>query len=67
VAANDYDAGLARLLGGAAQDFASYQSDGMLLEAAFLSLFFAPRGFWPGLGGSSPPSRARMPSSRWWH
>src|SRR5689334_638850 len=29
---------------GAAQDFASYQSDGMLLEAAFVSLFLAPRG-----------------------
>src|SRR5436853_1673421 len=27
----------------AAQDFASYQSDGMLLEAAFLSLFLASR------------------------
>ena len=26
----------------AAQDFASYQSDGMLLEAGFISLFFAP-------------------------
>ena len=34
---------------GAAQDFASYQSDGMLLEAAFLSLFFA---------GRKPPTRA---------
>src|SRR5258705_12205279 len=31
----------------AAQDFSGYQSDGMLLEAGFLSLFFAPRGFWP--------------------
>jgi hypothetical protein len=26
----------------AAQEFSSYQSDGMLLEAAFISLFFAP-------------------------
>jgi hypothetical protein len=26
----------------AAQDFSSYQSDGMLLEAGFISLFFAP-------------------------
>src|ERR1700686_3082808 len=30
-----------------AQDFASYQSDGMLLEAGFISLFFAPTGWWP--------------------
>src|SRR5271167_2438188 len=37
-----------------AQDFASYQSDGMLLEAGFLSLFFAPDGFRPGLGRASP-------------
>ena len=34
----------------AAQDFSSYQSDGMLLEAGFISLFFAPPGFRPGLG-----------------
>jgi hypothetical protein len=42
----------------AAQDFASYQSDGMLLEAGFVSLFFAPRGWWPRWGSSDPPSRA---------
>jgi lipase maturation factor len=41
----------------ALQDFSSYQSDGMLLEAGFLSCFFAPRGARPGLGGSDPPSR----------
>lgn len=41
----------------AAQDFASYQSDGMLLEAGFISLFFAPPGFWPGLGVEHPPWR----------
>jgi len=41
---------------GAAQDFASYQSDGMLLEAALLSTFFAPRGVRPGLGRYRPPS-----------
>jgi lipase maturation factor 1 len=40
----------------ALQDFSSYQSDGMLLEAGFLSLFFAPRGMRPGLGASDPPS-----------
>src|SRR3989475_8052482 len=32
----------------AAQDFSGYQSDGMLLEAGFLALFFAPAGFRPG-------------------
>src|SRR5215469_11672856 len=32
----------------ASQDFSAYQSDGMLLEAGFISLFFAPRGFRPG-------------------
>jgi len=41
-----------------AQDFSGYQSDGMLLEAGFISLFFAPRGFRPRLGEASPPSRA---------
>jgi len=42
----------------AAQDFASYQSDGMLLEAGFISLFFAPSGWRPRWGASDPPSRA---------
>src|SRR5579863_1505533 len=42
----------------AAQDFASYQSDGMLLEAGFISLFFAPSGRRPRWGASEPPSRA---------
>jgi Lipase maturation factor len=42
----------------AAQDFSSYQSDGMLLEAGFISLFFASPGFRPGLGRSHPASRA---------
>jgi hypothetical protein len=32
----------------------------MLLEAGFISLFFSPRGFWPGLGVASPPSRASL-------
>ncbi len=41
--------------------FSSYQSDGMLLEAGFLALFFAPRGLMPGWGASAPASRA----SRW--
>ena len=42
----------------AAQDFSSYQSDGMLLEAGFLSFFLAPRGLRPGFGRSYPGPRA---------
>src|SRR5215218_3637359 len=47
------------------QDFSSYQSDGMLLEAGFLSIFFAPRGLRPGLGGDAPPSRMSLFMLRW--
>ena len=36
----------------AAQDFSGYQSDGMLLEAGFIALFFAPSGLRPGFGQS---------------
>jgi hypothetical protein len=43
-----------------AGDFSGYQSDGMLLGAGFLALFFAPRGLWPGLGLDSPPPRAAL-------
>jgi hypothetical protein len=42
---------------GASSVFSSYQSDGMLLEAGFIALFFAPRGLWPGWGAHDPPSR----------
>jgi lipase maturation factor 1 len=49
----------------ASQDFSSYQSDGMILEAGFVSLFFAPPGFWPGLGRANPPSRASLYLLRW--
>ncbi len=49
----------------AAQEFSMYQSDGMLLEAAFISLFFAPRGLRPGLGEASPPSAAALFLLRW--
>lgn len=45
---------------GAAGEFAGYQSDGMLLEAGFISLFLAPAGFRPGLGAASPPIRASL-------
>lgn len=48
-----------------AQDFSNYQSDGMLLEAGFISLFFVPGGFWPGLGEASPPSRASLFLLQW--
>jgi hypothetical protein len=44
----------------AAQDFSSYQSDGMLLEAGFISLFFAPPGLRPGLGQHHAPSRLSL-------
>jgi hypothetical protein len=49
----------------AAQDFSSYQSDGMLLEAGIISLFFAPPGFRPGLGAEHRPSRASLFLLQW--
>ncbi len=49
----------------AAQDFSSYQSDGMLLEAGFICFFFVPPGFRPGLGRKHPPSRASLFLLRW--
>jgi lipase maturation factor 1 len=49
----------------AAQDFSGYQSDGMLLEAGFLALFFAPSGWRPGLGARHPPSRASLFLLQW--
>jgi hypothetical protein len=49
----------------AARDFSGYQSDGMLLEAGFISLFFAPPGLLPGLGRSHGPSRASLFLLRW--
>ena len=42
---------------GAAQDFASYQSDGMLLEAALLSLFLGHK--------DKPPTRAAVFMLQW--
>ncbi|HKV23693.1 MAG TPA: lipase maturation factor family protein [Candidatus Acidoferrum sp.] len=44
----------------AAGDFSGYQSDGMLLEAGFLALFFVPAGFRPRLGIARPPTRAAL-------
>src|SRR3954471_3895512 len=49
----------------AAADFSSYQSDGMLLEAGFICLFFAPPGMRPGFGGGHPPSRASLFLLQW--
>jgi hypothetical protein len=49
----------------AAQDFSSYQSDGMLLEAGFIALFFAPPGLRPGFGMASPASRASLFLLQW--
>ena len=45
--------------------FSGYQSDGMLLEAGFLALFFVPGGLRPGWGASSLPSRASMFLLQW--
>ena len=50
---------------GALQDFSSYQSDGMLLEAGFISFFFAPSGYRPSLGERDPPSRFSLFMLRW--
>jgi hypothetical protein len=44
----------------AAREFSGYQSDGMLLEAGFLSLFFAPGGVRPGWGETRAPVRAAL-------
>jgi hypothetical protein len=49
----------------ALQDFSSYQSDGMLLEAGFISIFFAPRGVRPGLDVTDPPSTLSLFMLRW--
>ncbi len=49
----------------AASEFSNYQSDGMLLEAGFIALFFVPRGLLPGLGASTPPSRASLFLLQW--
>jgi lipase maturation factor 1 len=49
----------------AAQDFSGYQSDGMLLEAGAIALFFAPSRFRPGLGQTHPSSRASLFLLQW--
>jgi lipase maturation factor 1 len=50
---------------GASQVFSGYQSDGMLLEAGFISLFFAPPGLMPGWGANHPPARASWFLLQW--
>ncbi|HEX5437241.1 MAG TPA: lipase maturation factor family protein [Gemmatimonadaceae bacterium] len=50
---------------GALQVFSSYQSDGMLLAAGFIAIFFSPPGLWPGLGAARPPSPAALFLLRW--
>ncbi len=49
----------------AGQDFSGYQSDGMLLEAGFISFFFAPPGFRPGIAPNHPSSRASLFLLQW--
>jgi hypothetical protein len=49
----------------AAQEFSGYQSDGMLLEAGFIALFFAPPGLRPKLGLTHPASRASLFLLQW--
>jgi hypothetical protein len=45
--------------------FSEYQSDGMLLEAGFIALFFAPPGINPGWGAAHPPSRMSLWLLQW--
>jgi hypothetical protein len=49
----------------AASEFSGYQSDGMLLEAGFVSFFLAPPGWRPGLGRPGLPIRASVYLLRW--
>jgi len=49
----------------ATQVFSMYQSDGMLLEAGFLALFFAPGGILPGWGADQPPPRMSLFLLQW--
>jgi len=43
-----------------ARNFSGFQSDGLMLESAFLALFLAPGGFRPGLGEKNPVKLAMM-------
>jgi hypothetical protein len=45
--------------------FSMYQSDGMLLEAGFIALFYAPGGILPGWGANQPPPRMSLFLLQW--
>jgi predicted DCC family thiol-disulfide oxidoreductase YuxK len=47
------------------REFLSFQWDVLLLEAGLLALFFAPLGWLPRLGRSTPPSRLMLWLLRW--
>ena len=49
----------------ALQDFSSYQSDSMLLQAGVAAVLLAPKGWRPRLGAATPPSRASVWLLRW--
>jgi hypothetical protein len=49
----------------ALQDFSSYQSDGMLMQAGLAAVLLAPPGLRPGLGMNAPPPRAAVWLLRW--
>ncbi|MEO8799194.1 MAG: lipase maturation factor family protein, partial [Polyangiaceae bacterium] len=49
----------------AASEFSEYQSDGMLLEAAAIGFFLAPKGLRPKLGEAEPPTRAALFLLKW--
>jgi hypothetical protein len=49
----------------ATEVFSMYQSDGMLLEAGFIALFYAPGGILPGWGAAQPPSRMSLFLLQW--
>ena len=49
----------------ATEVFSMYQSDGMLLEAGFIALFFTPGGLLPGWGADRPPARMSLFLLQW--
>ncbi|MGB6725132.1 MAG: lipase maturation factor family protein, partial [Terracidiphilus sp.] len=49
----------------ATEVFSMYQSDGMLLEAGFIALFYAPGGILPGWGADQPPPRMSLFLLQW--
>jgi lipase maturation factor 1 len=49
----------------ATEVFSMYQSDGMLLEAGFIALFYAPGGILPGWGADRPPPRLSLFLLQW--